>query len=129
MQCLAASFRWLWLCNPATPNDLSHSVLAQPHLSPNQAVAAALRDERQHLGRQPVRLGPLSGLTSKSLAASLGGSNAGADALLSKLALELGDTGQKGCHHAPVRGGEIERHPVQCHQRHAPRLQLLKRCQ
>jgi len=68
-------------------------------------------------------------LAAQQLAADLGGGDAGADAFLRQLALELGDAGQERRHHAPVRRREVERHAVQRHQRHAPALQLLERGQ
>ena len=56
-------------------------------------------------------------------------SAAGADALLRQLAFELGDAGLQRRHHAPVRGGEVECHPVQRYQRHVPGFQFFERRQ
>ncbi len=75
--------------SPVALNNVGNRVLAQAHLAPDQAISAALGDEDQHLGGEPVGLRPLSGLAAQQLAAGLGGGDAGADAFLRQLALEL----------------------------------------
>jgi hypothetical protein len=54
----------------------------------------------------------LAWLAAETFTAGLRRSDAGADALLDKFALELSDPGQNRGHHSAMRGGEIERHPV-----------------
>src|SRR4051794_23564328 len=103
-----------------TFDDLGHGILAQPHLAPDQAIAASLCDKGEHLRREPIGFRPLSRLAAKALAARLGCGDTEADALLDQFAFELGDAGEPGGHHPAVRGGQIERHPVPGNDPHPP---------
>jgi TnpA family transposase len=78
-------------------------------LDPVRWVVASFRawPGCQHLRREAVRLRPLAGLAAQLLPARLCGRDAGADALLRQLALELSDAGQHGRHHPPVRRREV----------------------
>ena len=116
-------------CRAASLDDLGHRVLAQGQFPPDQTVAAFLGDERQNLRLEAVRSRPLAGPAAKPLAPGLGRGDAGPDPLLDQLALELGNAGQDGGHHPPVRGRQIERQAVHRDHRHPPALQLLQRVQ
>jgi hypothetical protein len=117
------------LVSPGPPHDVDDGVLAQPEFTADQAIAPALGDEGENLRCEAVRLRPLPGLAAETLAARLRSRDAGADAFLGQLALELGDAGEHGRHHPPVRHREIEGHAVQRDQRHAPGFQLAQRGQ
>ena len=71
-------------------DDIGHGILAQPHLAPDQAVAAFLCDKSQDFRRQAVGFWPLPRLAAQLLAARLCRGDTGADALLDQLTLELG---------------------------------------
>ena len=68
-------------------------------------------------------------LAPEPLPPALGRGDAGTDPLLDQLALELGNAGQDGGHHPPVRGRQIERQAAHRDHRHPPALQLLQRVQ
>jgi hypothetical protein len=71
---------------------------------------------------EAVRFGPLPRLSAELLAPRLSRGDAGADALLRQLALELGDAREHGRHHPPVRRREVERHAVQRDERDPLRM-------
>src|SRR3954466_1819149 len=77
-----------------TFDDLGHGILAQPHLAPDQAIAAPLCDKGEHPRGEPIRFRPLSRLAAQALAARLGCGDTGADTLLDQFAFELGDAGE-----------------------------------
>ena len=81
------------------------------------------------MGASRSDFGRWTRLPTEALAACLCRGDAGADALLDQLALKLGNAGQHGRNHAPVRRREIEGHAIQRDHRHTPRLQLLQRRQ
>src|ERR671929_1243107 len=114
---------------PGATDDVGDGVLAQAQLAPDQAVAAPLGHEGEHPGRQAVGLGPLAGPPTEPLAPRLGGGEAGADPLPDELTLELGEAGEDGGHHPPVRGCEVEGQAVHRDHRRPAALALFERVQ
>lgn len=64
-----------WNCRSSVAcafHDTGHSVLAEPRFPADQAITAPCGGQCQHLGCQPSRFRPLSGLPAKFLAMGLG---------------------------------------------------------
>jgi hypothetical protein len=108
-----SAFCWL---GSSPFDDGGYGVFAQPDFAPNEAIASALGDQGHHLGREAVGLRPLPELASEPFTSCLRGGDTGADSFRRQFAFELGDAGQHGGHHAPVRRRQIKRHSVECDQ-------------
>jgi hypothetical protein len=112
-----------------TFDDIGYGILAQPHLAPDQAIAASDCDEGHQLRRETVGFRPLPGLAAEALASCLCRSDAGADALLDQLPFEVRNVGNDGRDHASGRRGEVEGQAGHRDDRYALRFQLLQRMQ